>query len=351
VDRIPGPEPDIRLADDDCVVVSVRVPVSADEAWRAVTERERVARWLGTLSGDLRAQACVRLDFGDGDFFDIEDVRIDRAHRRLRWTWRFMASAPRDDIEIAVASAGKEAIVTVRDLQPSRGRRASLELGEGWRDFTSRLHRHLATGARTRYDWRSDVDVWIELPKNADAARRTLIPAAADWMPLDDGANLFSADALVLDDGGRPERLSIEDVEPAGPGSVRFTARPEGLSQATSCRISIKPRGEAAVLEISHTGFRELDTTDRRRRDLRECCARAWLAAARRAQEILDVAHTTGETSWPDRQPAPAGSADASGSACPLSLTPEERARASQRHAPSRAVGGCPLRAAPPRGP
>jgi uncharacterized protein YndB with AHSA1/START domain len=263
-----------------------------DDAWRAVTDPEHVARWFGTLTGVLEPQAALRLDFEDGDFFDIEVVEVDPTRRRLHWTWRFMGCGSREDIEIAVASVlGSDvtASVTVRDSKPRRSPEMSLELGEGWRDFTSRLQRHLATGTRTRYDWRSDVDVWMELPASAADARRILIPAAAGWLPLDGGDNLFTAEALVLDDGEPDARLTIDAVEPAGPASVRFRVRPDGLRRATTCEIAIESRGADAMLGISHGGFRELDAPDHRRRDYRRRCARAWLAAAWRARQLLET--------------------------------------------------------------
>lgn len=344
MDHTPGPEPEIRLGDDDAVVVSVQVPASADEAWQAITRRERVALWLGSLTGELEPQASVRLDFGDGDFFDLDVVQVDPSSRRLRWSWRFMGCAPRDDIEIAVNAVGREAQVTVRDSQPQRGREASLELGEGWRDFTSRLQAHLRTGARTRYDWRSDVDVWIELPADAGTARRTLIPAAAAWLPLDGAADLFGADALVL--GGPAESLAIEGIEPAGPGSVRFIARPAGQQATTKCLIAIEPRGEEAVLAISQTGFGALDATDRQRRDWRERCARAWLAAARRARELLEDGAGASAEHVPNGGERPWHASDnGSRSGCPLYTTNSERSEsAAVRSSQARAVAGCPLR-------
>jgi len=81
--------------------------------------------------------------------------------------------------------------------------------------------------------------------------------------------------------------LPIGDVAPAGPRAVRFAARPTDMGGETSCEISIQPLGEdAAVLGINH-GFRELDATDAHRRQLRERCLEAWLAAATRARTIL----------------------------------------------------------------
>lgn len=336
---MPGPDPDVRLVDDDTVVVEARVPVAPAEAWRAVCERERLAQWLGTLTADLDVPGDVRLELDDGDFFEIEDVQLDPAQRRVRWRWRFMGCAPSDDVEITVAPAGAEAKVAVRDRQPRRGRTASLELGSGWRDFTSRLQRHLATGERSRYDWRRDVDVWMQLPVDAAAARRLLIAHAARWLPLRGGADLFSAQSLALDDdaGDDAHRLAIAGVTPAGPGAVRFTARPEPLRQATTCLISISPRGDASMLAVHHTGFDALDADDDRRRDWRERSARAWLAAAWRAHRLVageDRAHDV------VRVPAPRGDKVpvVGGAACPLHV-----GAGAHRDAGS-AASGCPLR-------
>ncbi|HEV7808700.1 MAG TPA: SRPBCC domain-containing protein [Solirubrobacteraceae bacterium] len=347
MDRIPGPEPEVHAGEvDACVVVSALVCASADEAWRAATDPERVRLWFGTLSDKLEPGVRSRLDFEDGDFFDLEVVEVDPLRRRLRWTWRFMGCGPREDVEFSVAPQPDRedaATVEVRDCQAGRSREASLALGDGWRDFTSRLQRHLATGRRTRYDWRGDVDVWIELPVDVDvdAARRALIPAAASWLPLDAGENLFTAHALVLDDADADAWLAIEDVEPAGPGSVRFKARPSGLRRSTTCEIAIEPRGGRATLGISHCGFRELDAPDARCREYRVSCASLWLAAARRASEIVEATVAV---------PEPARDRLEAAGDCPLHGGATVAARARSGGAPQAGgAGGCPLHHISPR--
>ena len=277
----------MRLGDaEGTVVVSARVAASADDAWHAITRGDRLASWCGDLStSELAPGGVARLAFGDGDFFDLDVRDVDEAARRLHFRWCFLGCGVREDNEIEVVADGDSAAtVIVRDSEPRRPREASLALGEGWRDFTSRLQGHLATGERTRYDWRGEVDVWIELPASADDASRTLIAAAGEWLPLDHGASLFHADALVLGD----DLLQLGDVAPAGPRAVRFAARPADMGGETSCEIRIQPLGEdTAVLGINHDGFRELDATDARQRQLREQCLEAWLAAATRARTVL----------------------------------------------------------------
>jgi uncharacterized protein YndB with AHSA1/START domain len=288
VDRTAGPEPRISVG-DVAGTVTVAAPTQAplDEAWRALTESARIEQWFGAVSGEPAPGARLRLDFGDGDFFDLEVQEV--ARPVLRWTWRFMGCAPRNDVEVGLAAGGDgRTVVTIRDSEPYRDREAALELGEGWRDFARRLQRHLATGERTRYPWRGEVDVPMEMPVGAATARQHLIPAAAEWLPLDGGRDLFSAGALILGDGDEWVAFEIEGVEPDGPGSVRFAARPEGYRVGTRCRIAIEPYGEGSVLSIRHVGFEELDAVEATARRLRERWAQAWLHAAWRARGIVD---------------------------------------------------------------
>jgi uncharacterized protein YndB with AHSA1/START domain len=265
-----------------------------DEAWRALTEPARVEQWFGALSGPLSPRARVRLDFQDGDFFDLEVDRVEQPV--LSFAWRFMGCGPRNTIELRVDEHGDGgSVVTVTDEDPGRSRDDALDLGEGWRDFTARLQRYLATGERSRYDWRGDVDVWVELPLDADAARRIVIGSAAGWLPLEEGAaNLMVADAIVLDDGQQPAVFAIDAVAGTGPASVRFELRPEGIDASLPTRIAVAARGRGATLAIGQTGFRDLPVDDAARRRMRERFAGAWVAAAGRAAELATGSGTAG---------------------------------------------------------
>lgn len=267
------------------VVVVAPTAAAPAEAWRAVTDRRRVSQWLGTLSGDLAPGAHVRLDFGDGDFFDMEVEHV--GWPSVRWDWRFMGTGPRDAVELLVDGRDGASVVTVTDREPRRDADEALSLGEGWRDFTARLQRHLATGKRTRYDWRSDVDVWIELPIDAGAARGVAIGQAAFWLPLEAGAaNLMEADSLVLDDGDEPSAFAISRITGTGVASVKFELQPEDIDGTLATSIAVAPRGDGSTLAVSQTGFRELPTDDAVQRRLRERFAAAWLAAVRRAAHL-----------------------------------------------------------------
>ena len=75
------------------VSASIPIPHAPPEAWRDLTEGERLSCWFAT-SGDLRPGAPFQLDFGDGDFFVGEVTRWEEA-RCLGLEWRFMGLGPR----------------------------------------------------------------------------------------------------------------------------------------------------------------------------------------------------------------------------------------------------------------
>jgi uncharacterized protein YndB with AHSA1/START domain len=72
--RMSLPPPAPSRAGKGMAQVSVLVSASADVVWAALTERTAVARWFGDLSETLKPNCTCRLDFGDGDYFVIEDV-------------------------------------------------------------------------------------------------------------------------------------------------------------------------------------------------------------------------------------------------------------------------------------
>jgi uncharacterized protein YndB with AHSA1/START domain len=59
-------------------VVNVAVKVSAPSAsvWQSLTDSNVVAQWFGDLSTDLKSGRGARLDFGDGDFFELEAIAL-----------------------------------------------------------------------------------------------------------------------------------------------------------------------------------------------------------------------------------------------------------------------------------
>src|SRR5207247_811199 len=72
----------VRTADTPGTVrVYAVIRATVEEAWAALTQRELVGRWFGDLSESLQPGGAHRLDFGDGDSFEIFDVALDPPFR------------------------------------------------------------------------------------------------------------------------------------------------------------------------------------------------------------------------------------------------------------------------------
>jgi uncharacterized protein YndB with AHSA1/START domain len=269
-----GPEP-------GAVSVTVEVPSGARGVWEALTAPRVVARWLGQLSAPLVADTMVRLDFEDGDFFDLQ-VRRATPWRILEWRWRFLGVGPLDTVRWRIEEVGpNSARVTVNDTHPDRSVTEATELGAGWVDFLDRLAAHLHTGARTRYLWRAELDGSVELP--AGAVRLFEPAMLARWLPLG-GHTLepgvcFHADLEV-------GALEVRTVEWVGPTGAQFVVGPADGGVGTGCRLSLLQRGTASVLEFSHTGWSTLASTDEARRRLRARLAGVWVKTLERACRV-----------------------------------------------------------------
>src|SRR4051812_44584819 len=152
----------------------------------------------------------AQLDFGDGDFFLIDDVKVSPT-THVTYRWRFLGTSEPDVITWRLEPAGSDTIVAVSDWHSDRDPESNQELEEGWRDFTNRLVRFLATGSNTRYDWRRTLDAAIELPIPIDAARRLLSVDASRWLPLSAGG-LRPGGTVILKDAAGCDSYTLDAV-------------------------------------------------------------------------------------------------------------------------------------------
>jgi uncharacterized protein YndB with AHSA1/START domain len=265
------------------VEVRLTLDVPPAEAWHALTNTESVEHWLGVIRPALRTGGRATLDFGDGDSFAIRRIRLDPP-RRVRYAWRFLGIGPLDSICWQISPAGRGCEVVVTDDEPGRSFQEAAELREGWLDFTGRLARFLATGERTRYDWRRDFDGAVELAITKSDAWRTLFAPArqARWLPLagialEDGAPLAAESGTIL----TPPRALAVHWEP--PDSVSFQVAHPGWLQPTSCRIRLSPRGDRVRLSVSHVGWETISDVPDIPPRYRRRFAVLWIAALRRA--------------------------------------------------------------------
>lgn len=271
------------------VVVSVNVDRPTDEAWRALTERERLRMWFGNTSGSLTTAGTWRVDFGDGDFFVAESGTADLG-RLVEFDWRFLGVGPVSHIRWEVQPAPGGSQVTVRDRSEDRDQGTVRELTEGWKDFFSRLVRYLETGQNTRYDCRAEIDGAIHLP----ATEHALLGESglSEWLPVvtdEQDRRWF----LIADSAGSavPERFEIgywQDTRT----DLRFVVRIPGAAALTSASLWVRPIPRGVRLFFSHAGWNELGLAQERTHDLRTRFAAAWVSALDKADQVTRAAET-----------------------------------------------------------
>ena len=188
----------------------------ADVVWEALTDPGRVALWFGDLSSGLVPGGRARLDFGDGDFFDLRRSRAVEPPHRLAYGWRFQGIGPHDAIAWHVAPLDRGCVVTVTDDHPGRSRTEVEELREGWLDFVDRLRHHLRTGQTARYDWRRSVDASFE----------TLLAPAEVWDRLEAAAG--RGPWPLLRPAGAAGSARIAAVASDPPWAVTFDVTEDG---------------------------------------------------------------------------------------------------------------------------
>lgn len=269
------------------VRVSVHVPATNDHVWSALTDRRNAARWFGDLSESLADGAGARLDFGDGDFFDIEDISFDRP-RTLSYRWRFLGTGPSNDIVWTVEPEAGGCRVTVADNEADRRQAEFDALSEGWTDFLARLQGLCATGRTTRYDWRRDFDGAIELPLPVDAASETLLSPAGlgRWMPWSASTDT-GCSRVVVADGGRPTDFVIDGVERPTANALSFNLRSSDWRAPTVCTLNLEPRPDGCLLVVAHNGWDGIGGDSRKQSGQRERFGNLWIEALNRARALV----------------------------------------------------------------
>jgi uncharacterized protein YndB with AHSA1/START domain len=273
------------------VTASFDADVPAESAWAALTDASVVARWFGTLTGDLRPGVPNRVEFGDGDFFDIDDVEaaIGSPTSTLGYSWRFMRIGPVNFVNWTVTASGPGVTVTVTDDDPDRTLEEATELREGWLDFMRRLRRFLTTGESTRYDWRRALDVATPLGQRPGRARERLLGPAAigRWLPVA-GGTLEESARLTIGDGLEPDELEIAALSFDGGDRVAFELRTPEWRSPTPCRLQVTPRGAGSLLSVSHVGWESVGAEEDDGLPQRRRFSRFWIATLERAHAVVE---------------------------------------------------------------
>jgi uncharacterized protein YndB with AHSA1/START domain/rhodanese-related sulfurtransferase len=260
-------------AEPGTVEVSRAVSASPARVWEALTSPEVISRWFGDLTSPLKVGEVTRLEFGDGDFFLLDVTRVEPPVT-LQYVWRFLAVAPPDTVTWNVTPGGCGSLVTVTDSEYGRTRDAAVLLRKGWLDFTERLEEFLRNGKPTRYAWRHELDVSVELPAAAEAVWELLLdPQAHPLWLLTDGPALRSGARLVADDGGEPYQFRLQDVELSPPRRLHFKLTHDDWLHPTTFDLELCQRPYSTLLTVSHNGWEAISWEDdyRRRQRMRFC--------------------------------------------------------------------------------
>ncbi|AEE45761.1 SRPBCC family protein [Cellulomonas fimi] len=132
-----------------------RYTTDVDDLWTCLTQRDRVARWLGPVHGDLRVGGHFEVRMGD----DVPDspqnatgeVLVCERPHQLDVTWSF----PGEPVtRLTVTLAGDDDATVLVLEHHGLDERAARGYGGGWHTCLDRLGDHLAAG---------DVRSWDEL--------------------------------------------------------------------------------------------------------------------------------------------------------------------------------------------
>jgi hypothetical protein len=235
----------------------------------------------------LRPGVEARLDFGDGDFFAIADVRA-APPTDLRYSWRFLGTGPANEISWHVDPREGYRVITVTDDEPFRSAKGVEEMIEGWTDFLDRLSTYLSTGNITRYDWRRDFEGAIELPVLASPAVSTLFSrdGLRAWLPFSVAVPSERATALLCD-GQSPERFALSKLDVSEPSRIHFDLIGAGWRSPTYCRLAISPHGENAILDVRHVGWEGISGDDSYCMAQRKRFGNHWITALQAAVVLV----------------------------------------------------------------
>ena len=102
------------------IELSISTPASPDEAWRTITDPERVALWFTDASAPGPVGSRYRLDFGDGTVVSGRITSLDPG-RSFAHTWAWEGNEPEQ----------VTAVTWTVEPEPGGGSRVSL-VHDGW---------------------------------------------------------------------------------------------------------------------------------------------------------------------------------------------------------------------------
>ena len=267
------------------VSVSIESASPVETAFAALVQPDRLASWFGAPTAPLRPGGATSIELGDGDFFAIDRIAIEPPGQ-LSYESRFLGLGGRNRIRWTVTADGVGSVITVTDDRPGRSDDDIAVMREGWGDFLQRLAHHLATGERSRYDWRQDIDADLELDLGVELAAARLFHAdgLARWQPW--RATAWRGGArLSVADGELPSKLDLVALERTATELQLVVTNPE-WQHPTHVRLALAPHPRGSVLTLSHIGWRGIDPRDEVQRFQRKRFCGLWIDSLPRAASL-----------------------------------------------------------------
>jgi uncharacterized protein YndB with AHSA1/START domain len=152
--------------------VSITRPYAATPAalWSACTDPDRVARWLGEVTGDRTPGGELRLTMSPPDQ-DVAVLRVescDEPHRlSVGWSW---PGEPDSRVELTLEADGDSTLLTLEHSLLTEA--TAVQYGFGWEDFLNRLHELIAGREPSVVAW-SEAQEFLE-PVWRAAAKKLL---------------------------------------------------------------------------------------------------------------------------------------------------------------------------------
>ncbi|GAA4872583.1 SRPBCC domain-containing protein [Saccharopolyspora cebuensis] len=261
------------------VSVQAHCAASLPEAWAAISDPPEFAQWFGDLARPLRVGEQNRIEFGDGDFFDLMPRRVEPPE--LVFEWSFLGVGRRDLITWQLTRTNSGVTVEVHDCNSSRSSAEADEMLSGWTDFLTRLQLHLRTGEKTRYAWRDDIDGSVELA--ADDFHPLREPELYEWLPI--ASDGFAPSWFFVLDGEGPRRFPILDWVLEPDQQLRFAIDLSAERHHPACTVQVRDLGNGIRrLSFSHTGWNRLGWSEQRSQSMRRRFAASWIAALESAR-------------------------------------------------------------------
>lgn len=142
-----------RLADRLTLHVDRTFDAPIDDVWAAITEPERLARWLGTWRGDpAEGHVLWRMGFEEGADEHQLDIRECRPPQRLAVT-TYVGEQP---WYLDADLTEKDGVTTLSFSQPDVDHEGVPDIGPGWEYYLDRLVAAEAGGDPATIDFERD---------------------------------------------------------------------------------------------------------------------------------------------------------------------------------------------------